>query len=164
MSQLLSDMKIFEKIDFTNEIKYYHVYGYGQNNCGLFVTNEDKVYGINIPKYVMTPSYEYVIKNGNNSNLKSLEPIEISELCERKIKQFQIGFNFVLALSEENKLYSWGYNNCGQLGRSTESLIDSDPKELIYFTNSKWKIKQVCVYENTIMVLLDNGKVIVWGR
>ena len=71
--------------------------------------------------------------------------------------------NFVLALSEENKLYSWGYNYYGQLGRHPENNEDLNPTEIIYLTNSISKIKQICVHMWTVMVLLDNGKIIVWG-
>ena len=69
-----------------------------------------------------------------------------------------------MALSEDSKLYSWGWNVFSQLGRQSNEDIYGDPKEILYFTKSNSKIKQICVDMWTIMVLLDNGKVIVWGN
>ena len=57
-----------------------------------------------------------------------------------------------------------GENDYGQLGRQTENNYDHGPKEINYFTNSKSKIKQICSCNRTIMVLLDNGKVSLWGN
>ena len=116
MSDLLSELKIFENCDFKNDIKYYHVWNWGykdKHKSSLFVTNDDKVYGININFWIMTPSYESVIEENKNKNLSKIKQIEIKELSDKKIKEFHIGRDFVLALSEENKLYSWGENEYG---------------------------------------------------
>ena len=165
MSELLSEFKLFENCDFKNDIKYYHVWDYYKEKCALFVTNDDKVYGININEWVITSSYRSVIKeNENNEDLKKFKPIEIKELSDKKIKEFHFGWYFVLALSEENKLYSWGENDWGQLGRESEDNIDRNPTEIIYFTNSISNIKQICIDMYTVLVLLDNGKVFVWGK
>ena len=165
MSHLLSELKIFENTLFKNEIKYYHVWEYDSMiRCALFVTNNDKVYGINIPFKVMTSSYKYAYEEYIDNQEVSRKPIEIKELSDKKIKEFHIRYEFVLALSEESKLYSWGRNHYGQLGRDSDNDIDRNPIEIIYFTNSRSKIKQICVFDNTVMVLLDNGKVVLWGN
>ena len=164
MSRLVNQLKIFENCEIKNEIKYYHVHGFNdRHKCALFVTSDDKVYGIYIPERLMTLSYNNDILNEVNNDLENSKPIQIKELSERRIKEFFFGCDFVLALSEENMLYSWGYNNYGQLGRSTETNYDRDPREINFFTNRKLKIKQVCVHFRTVMVLFDNGKVVVWG-
>ena len=170
MSNLVSKFKIFEKTKvIKNDIKYYHVFEQycckrRGCKCALFVTNNDKVYGINIPHHFMTPSYIRVIKQRReNKNFDELEAIEIEELCGRKIKEFHIDDDFILAINEDNKLYSWGNNKFCQLGRSTKYSHDYKPTEIIYFTNSRSKIKQIYICSETIFVLLDNGKVVVWG-
>ena len=163
MSNFLSELKIFGNTELKNDIKYYHVWDYYSKRA-LFVTNNDKVYGIDIPQCLMTPSYEcVVVEYKNNRNSGKEKPIEIKELSDKKIKEFHIGFDIVLALSEENKLYSWGSNDCGQLGRNTENDEDLNPTEIIYSKDSTLKLKQICVHKWSVMVLLDNGKVIVWG-
>ena len=167
MSQILSEIKIFRNVLFKNDVKYYHVwYDYLEGHkCAFFVTNDDRVYGIDIIKDVMTPSYERGFKENKYKRYsEESKPIEIKELSDKKIKEFHIGSDFVLALSEDYKLYSWGDNNYGQVGRDIEHFMDINPTEINYFTNLRSRIKQICVYWKTIMVLLDNGKVIVWGR
>ena len=163
MSDLLSELKIFENCDFKNDIKYYHVWDEGKHKSSLFVTNDDKVYGINIDNIIITLSYRSVSEENKNKNLSKLKPIEIKELSDKKIKEFHIGRYFVLALSEENKLYSWGNNDYGQLGRDCEDYFDRNPTEIIHFSDSISNIKQICVCSFTVMVLLDNGNVVVWG-
>ena len=166
MSNFLSELKIFGKTELKNDIKYYHVwYGKDRNKCALFVRNDDKVYGINIYSDFMTPSYKCVYNEYKNNGIPEKEKqIEIKELSHKKIKEFHFGLNFILALGEENKLYSWGSNDCGQLGRHTENDEDLNPTEVIYSKDSTLKLKQICAHMWTVMVLLDNGKVIVWGN
>ena len=90
----------------------------------------------------MTPSYKCVVNEyENKSNSEEVKPIEIKELSDKKIKVFHFGEDFVLALSEENKLYSWGSNEYGQLGRHTEN-DDLNPTEIIYSKDSTLMFKQ----------------------
>ena len=165
MSNLVDQLEIFENCDIKNEIKYYYVLGYDKKDkFALFVTNDDKVYGINIPEWMMTSSFKNQNEERENKDLENSKRIEIKELSDKNVEEFHIGVDFVLAFSEENKLYSWGHNEYGQLGRYTGNNYDCEPSEIIFFTNSKSKIKQICVHFRTVMVLLDNGKVIVWGN
>ena len=170
MSQPLFNLEKFENTLLKYKIKYYHVgkYYQGSNDCFkifvLFVTSDDIVYGINIPVELMTPSYICVLGQYKfNYDFEKLPPIEIEEFKGRRIREFHFGKEFFLAESEDNKLYSWGNNNRGQLGRQSDKDSDCEPKEILYFTNSESKIKQICVNFWTIMVVLENGKVVVWG-
>ena len=71
MSELLSEFKLFGNCDFKNDIKYYHVWHYyyeeKEHKSALFVTNDDKVYGIGIRSNIMTSSYRSVIKENENN-------------------------------------------------------------------------------------------------
>ena len=166
MSNLVNQLEILRNSVLINEIKYYNVFvNVYSIKCAIFVTNKDKVYGIDIQSDLMTSSYESVNNDKmENENQRKSEPIEIKELSDKNIKEFYCGFNFILAMNEnKNKLYSWGNNEHGQLGRITENNYDNNPTEIIFQTNSRTKIKQVCVCDCTVMVVLDNGKVIVWG-
>ena len=63
-----------------NEIKYYHVHRYNdEQKCALFVTNDNKVYGINIPYCMMTSSYFFEFEKREN-NFEKSKPIEIKEI------------------------------------------------------------------------------------
>ena len=53
----------------------------------------------------------------------------MEELSDKKIKEFHIGLDFVLALSEENKLYSCGNNDYGQLGRYIRNIAILNQKK-----------------------------------
>ena len=76
MSNLVDKLEIFENCRKKKEIKYYYVFRHNTSlKCALFVTNDDKVYGINIPLFVRTPSFKWfferrinvhVIKFGSN--------------------------------------------------------------------------------------------------
>ena len=161
LRQLLRQLKVFENHILINDIKYYHVWeDYFDDKCSLFVTNNDKVYGIILSMF-MTSSL-FASENYINDS-KELHPFEIKELSDKKIKEFHLGRDFILALSEDTKLYSLGYNDSGQFGRPKVNK-DIYECEIIHFKNSHSKIKQICVYERTIMVLQDNGKVVVWGN
>jgi alpha-tubulin suppressor-like RCC1 family protein len=66
---------------------------------------------------------------GNNNNPKKhIEKVWINE----KIRSFDCGYNFVIAISETNKVYGWGYNKTGQvLDLSAEKI--NLPKEITIF-------------------------------
>ena len=89
MSNFLSELKIFGNTELKNDIKYYHVWDSLRNKCALFVTNDDKVYGINIPFHNLTPSHKFGFNEyKNNGNSEKEKPIEIKELSDKKIKNF----------------------------------------------------------------------------
>lgn len=66
---------------------------------------------------------------GNNNNSKR----SIQKVClNEKIKSFNCGYNYVIAIGESNKVYGWGYNKTGQiLDIQTEKI--NLPKELTIF-------------------------------
>jgi alpha-tubulin suppressor-like RCC1 family protein len=57
------------------------------------------------------------IGNGNNEN--QLEPIKVSGFKGEKIISISCGAKHSLALTENGKVFSWGLNDCGQLGIGT---------------------------------------------
>jgi hypothetical protein len=60
-------------------------------------------------------------------------PRQILTLKKVKIKQLSAGAFHVVALSTNHKLYSWGRNDKGQLGRGFESPMEVVPAEIEYF-------------------------------
>ncbi len=68
------------------------------------------------------------IGGNNNSPKKHIEKVWISE----KIKTFDCGYNYVIAITETNKVYGWGYNKTGQILDLTNEKINL-PKELKIF-------------------------------
>ena len=155
MSTLINKLKIFNdgslknRQDVKDKIKFYHVFKDKKINA-LFVTDDDQVYGIGNNYYgqlglgdIIDHSYHEVIK----------------ELEGKQIREFFVGCNFVLGLTSDRKLYSWGCNSSGRVGRNDPS--DHTKPGLIILPSN---VKQVSVSELNSMVLLDNGKVFVWGN
>ena len=64
----------------------------------------------------------------NNSPKKHIEKVWINQ----KIKNFDCGYNYVIAISENNKVFGWGYNKTGQILDLTTEKVNL-PKELIIF-------------------------------
>jgi len=59
-------------------------------------------------------------------------PTPVTFFKDKKIKIFA-GAYHSMALTEEGLLYSWGYNNFGQLGFQTKTPFISLPREISFF-------------------------------
>lgn len=106
---------------------------------------------------------------------------------EAKIVSFAVGGMHVLALDQNNRIWSWGTNDSGALGRDTsgarEQLKDMDADDSsddddgdlneLESTPTKLpddalpinehKIVQIAATDNLSCALLDNGDVYAWG-
>ena len=130
-------------------VKYFHVF---KDNI-LFVTIDDKVFG-------MGSNYEGVCGLGHRSEVKEIELIP--ELCDKGVKQFFIGEDFVLCLTIDNKLFSWGRNKNGQLGIGYLNKHKIYKPQLIDYFNNK-TIVQVCCGDQHSAVLTSDNCVHLWG-
>jgi hypothetical protein len=66
---------------------------------------------------------------GNRSNAAQVIPIKIKEFNNEKIKAISCGSCHSLALTESGRVYSWGWNDFGQLGHGNQ--IDANwPKPI----------------------------------
>ena len=140
-------------------VKYFHVFtedytGFlDHNNNILFVTIDDKVFG-------MGYNYKGVCGLGHEYKVKEIELIP--ELCDKGVKQFFTGRNFVLGLTSDNKLFSWGRNKNGQLGIGQLNQHKIFKPQLIDYFNNK-TIVQVCCYDQHSAVLTSDNCVHLWG-
>lgn len=102
-----------------------------------------------------------------------------------KIVDFAVGGMHTLALDSSNRIWSWGTNDSGVLGRDTsgakeqlkdmdENNSDSDDEDgdlneaestpgLVAGLPSDGKIVQLAATDNLSMALYDNGDVYAWG-
>ncbi|XP_065217559.1 RCC1 and BTB domain-containing protein 1-like [Planococcus citri] len=85
------------------------------------------------------------------------EPKAISSLDGKKVKDFIFGEEFVIALNEDGRLFSWGAHNLAQSSLSTYTPA------LISSLSSKTIIKVVCK-DNSVYVLSDKGEIFHWGK
>src|ERR1700735_698531 len=88
-------------------IQLFHVFDDERGYNVLFVTNDDMVYG-------MGSNYWGSLGLGQNVYVSEIQVI--NRLCHKNITQFFNGYDFVLALTQDNCLYGWGNNDEGQLG------------------------------------------------
>ena len=136
------------------KIKIFHVFDDEKGYNVLFITSDDKVFGFGSNCFGCCGL-------GHNSVVN--EPQIIPELCHKNIKQFFIGYNFILALNIENKVYGWGMNDLGQCGRETinseneyllPSLIDFNTENVI----------QISCGAYHSLGLTSSGRLFGWGR
>lgn len=74
---------------------------------------------------------------GHCEERSSQVPRQILTLKHAHITQVALGLWHVLVLCDDMRMYSWGRNNVGQLGRRTESLMELIPEEIAFFKGTK---------------------------
>ena len=150
MSSILDNFNIFRYFpqELKQNIKLFHVF---DSNIAYCVTNDDKVYGFGdkICKYL-----DYNQRNHKNYVL-------IQELCDKRIEQFFGYFWTFVAISETKEIYTWGWNEHGQLGREYSSDEYLKP-ELVQFFTDKNIIEISCGFLHCLGLSPD-GKVYGWG-
>lgn len=79
--------------------------------------------------------YNYYGQLGNSNNVKTHEPNFTPTKVEglSSIKKIEAGFWHSTAVDTNNTMYSWGYNQSGQLGYETESEVNYTPKAMNIF-------------------------------
>ena len=156
MSTLLDNFRICDTIDTTirNKIKLFHVFDdWNNGNNILFITNNDTVYGLGGNGYGC-------LGFGHHFDVET--PLIIRELCGQRIQQFINGNDFVLAMNEDNHVFSWGHNHRGQCARDvTPSNVYLKP-QLISQLNDK-NIAYICCGVFHSLALTTDGKVYGWG-
>ena len=146
--------------DLSCYVKSYYVF----NNCidsqrdswktnTLFVTIDNIVFGFGENENGVC---------GHGHNYKINRPLIINGLSDKGVEEFINGIDFVLALTSENQLYSWGRNDHGQLGIGCVKDNRFYEPQLIEFFNNI-KIVQVCCGERHSLVLTEEGVVYGWG-
>ena len=151
----LNGYNIFNNIpnDLKSIIKSFYVFGDDFFETALFVTIDDKVFGFGYnDSGVCGQRYNRLIK----------EPLIITELCDKRVKEFFNGRDFVLCLTSDNKLFSWGGNHHGQLGFGCVNIKRYYSPHLIQSLVDV-KIIQVCCGERHSLVLTEEGVVYGWG-
>ena len=141
----LSDFNIFNNIsnDLKSIIKSFYVFsGDYCFRTALFVTIDDKVFGFGCNRYGVC---------GQACDREIKEPLIITELSDKGVKEFFNGFLFVLCPTSDNKLFSWGDNGLGSF----------EPRLILSLNYVK--IIQVCCDSGHSLVLTEEGVVYGWG-
>lgn len=89
------------------------------------------------------------------------KPKEAKELSNKQIIYISCGLDFVIALTNAGKCYSWGSNSCGQLG--TDSQDSDSPTKMITSLSDKVITKISCNHKHCL-VLTESGEVLGFGH
>ena len=151
MTSILNNYEICYKIspNVKVNIKCFNVFN---PPCIIFVTKDDKVYGLGENKGGR-------LGLGHTNIVE--ECTEIKELSKHKIKEIFVAWDFVLALNEDNQIFGWGKNDLGQLGRGQNSYDIMKPQKIDFQSNEK--IIDISCGGCFTLVLLENGLIYGWG-
>ena len=91
------------------------------------------------------------------------------EVKEAKIMYVAAGIDHVVAISEEGKVYCWGYNKLGQFGyfdpeNKDNANILPEPDILLNGTIDVNHIKKVTCGYQCSAILMDDGTLYIWGN
>ena len=105
---------------------------------------------------------EVIDANGNASSV--LTPTKLPALIGQSVVQVSTGSYVTLALTSAGQVYSWGYNDHGQLGNGT--FTDNFMPTPITFPASASKIVKVQItpLSSNAMALTSTGQVLTWGE
>eukprot|EP00124_Ichthyophonus_hoferi_P000087 Ihof_evm7s3 gene=Ihof_evmTU7s3 len=114
---------------------------------------------------------------GHGNTTSSLDPEPIEGLCGLKIVDVVCGGWHSLAVDDTGKVYSWGWNDKGQLGRpttkselkyvpshwTTADLRDSSIPGRVTLPDSDERVIRVSCGSSHSVVVTDHGSVWTWG-
>ena len=91
------------------------------------------------------------------------------EVKEAKIMYVAAGIDHVVAISEEGKVYCWGYNKLGQFGyfdpeNKDNANILPEPDILLNGTIDVDHVKKVTCGYQCSAILMDDGTLYIWGN
>lgn len=109
--------------------------------------------------YSWGSNFAGVLGNGTQDN-NSTVPMRVEMPSGVRFASVSAGWNHVIALSTEGKLYTWGSNAYGQLGFDTVDYL-SKPKEIPF--SFPQKIVSVAAGNSFSLALTENGEVYAWG-
>ncbi|XP_060815883.1 uncharacterized protein LOC132907131 [Bombus pascuorum] len=151
----LKNWSIFSLLEskFISNVRMAIVYGKAANET-LIVTKDDMVYGIGNNTYGCL---------GTGDTHSTIHPKKIEALCGKGVKTIAYGKGpHVLALTEEGKVYSWGYNDYCELGnRSTNECLT--PTLISSVLNDVFVVDIACGGHHSL-ALTSKGEIYAWGH
>lgn len=91
------------------------LYGWGESRLGQLGLGV-KSRMVRTPTYISVHESEETVGNKNVSSVSVKEEIPKLDTTEARIIYCSAGLGHTMAISDEGELYTWGFNNCGQLG------------------------------------------------
>jgi len=99
---------------------------------------------------------------GNGSTNQGLTPSLIqNSLTGKRVVSVSCGSHHSLCLTSDGDIFSWGQNNCGQIG-SGNTTNQSTPRKVTASFGGR-KVVGVTCGQTSSMAVLENGEVYGWG-
>ena len=96
---------------------------------------------------------------GHGDDLTNQIPRQIMGLFKVKIKQVSVGEFHALAVTYPGKVWSWGRNHRGQLGRGYESnQIEPNPSVVMEFNDPKYRVLEIACGELHNIAMVEVSK------
>ena len=136
--------------------------GYNASDSVFAITEDGYLYG-----WGNNP-YPYNLLAYSNSNDDSSSPRRVNT-NEKFKKIFTNSKNTTYALTEDNRLYSWGYNDYGELGNGeSKTKIVQKPYELTTVGKVKDVLIQPSSYDTTkeratVFTITEDNRLYAWG-
>ena len=96
--------------------------------------------------------------HGGLNSFKGVQSVKQVKL--QSVRSFESKCHSTFAIDTSSRLWSWGCNDYGQLGRPTDKIYDSTPR--IIDSLRKYKIKQVASSSEHVCCLTVDGEVLTW--
>ncbi|XP_022652162.1 RCC1 and BTB domain-containing protein 1-like [Varroa destructor] len=128
-------------------------FAYGSGPHVLALTAQGDVYGWGHNGYAQ-------IGNGQTSQVNS--PVLISNNIPNPVAEVACGSFHSIARTISGEVYSWGQNNCGQLGVGATSSNQHNPRKVTGLIQSLFCVGIACGQTSTVAVF-ENGEIYAWG-
>ncbi|XP_067848698.1 RCC1 and BTB domain-containing protein 1-like isoform X2 [Heptranchias perlo] len=126
---------------------------YGSGPHILLATKDGETYSWGLNSYGQL---------GNGTTGQGSLPFLVSSmLYDKKAAEVACGSNHSMILTTEGEVYSWGYNNCGQVG-SGSTANQATPRKVAHCLQSK-RVVTIACGQISSMAVADNGEVYSWG-
>ncbi|XP_074657559.1 RCC1 and BTB domain-containing protein 1-like [Tubulanus polymorphus] len=99
---------------------------------------------------------------GNGSTNRGTVPSPCTtNLAGKKVVSIACGSHHSLALTDTGEAFSWGQNNCGQIGSGT-TTNQPNPRKIIACIGMR-TVTAIACGQTSSMCIVDNGDVFGWG-
>eukprot|EP01103_Thecamoeba_quadrilineata_P018925 TRINITY_DN7469_c0_g1_i1.p1 TRINITY_DN7469_c0_g1~~TRINITY_DN7469_c0_g1_i1.p1 ORF type:complete len:796 (+),score=82.08 TRINITY_DN7469_c0_g1_i1:63-2390(+) len=99
---------------------------------------------------------------GAFKNRIQLTPVLVEPLVNKNVVEVAAGYGFTICCTVSGALYSWGFNDKGQLGLG-HRYSQGHPQQVLADPIGREKIVKISCGQNHTLVLNDKGEVYSWG-
>lgn len=131
-----------------------HIVQVSLGRCAAFLSEDGKVY---------TWGQNFLGECGVGDRYAQVTPVQVTALDLEKIVQISSGSNHVLALTEDGRVFAWGYNNRGQTSSPLTPSLSDNFILLPYEITNLSEIVQIFAGPEYSIALAKSGKIYTWG-